>query len=375
MEPSTVATIIVVILVAIVMYFKQKYKYWANKGVPYLEPQIPLGNLQNPLFPKQAGFEVLQTYYEHFKAEGHKHAGLYFFTRPVYVPIDPDLVKNILSKDFAHFQDRGTYFDEKHDPLSAHLFSLEGKKWKNLRVKLTPTFTSGKMKMMFQTLLDCGDQMMEKIDELSESKEAVDSKELLACFTTDVIGSCAFGLECNSFKNKNSEFRAHGRRLFLSKLSRRFRILLIAAAPNLCKKIGVPIFERSLTGFYMDVVKNMVKYREENSIFRNDFMQILLELKNGADGKINESEGLTIEEMAAQAFVFFLAGFETSSTLMNFCLFELSQNQDIQEKVRKDILDTLKTHNGKITYESVMEMKYLGQVIDGELCMKSMWSL
>ncbi|KAI4454490.1 cytochrome p450 [Holotrichia oblita] len=322
--------------------------------------------MPNPLNPKRANFEILCEQYVALKKAGHKLGGIFLGTRPGYLLVDPDMIRNVLSKDFVHFQDRGTYYDEKHDPLSAHLFSLEGQKWRNLRVKLTPTFTSGKMKMMFQTLLDCGDQMMEKIAELTDQNEAIDSKDILARFTTDVIGSCAFGLECNSFKREDSEFRAHGKQLFKPNLSRKLRILMIAFMPGLSKKIGVPIFERSLTDFYLDVVKGVVKYREDNSIMRNDFMQILLELGNGKNGD-DEIGGLTIEEMAAQAFVFFLAGFETSSTLMNFCLYELTQNEDIQEKTRKDILDTLKKHGGKITYDSVMEMKYLGQVIDETL--------
>ncbi|KAK9696686.1 Cytochrome P450 [Popillia japonica] len=223
------------------------------------------------------------------------------------------------------------------------------------------------MRMMFQTLLDCGDQMMEKIGELSDRSLPIDSKDILARFTTDVIGSCAFGLDCNSFKKEDSEFREHGKNLFAPNFLRTLRILMIAFMPGLSKRIGVPIFERSLSNFYMEVVKGVVKYRDDNSIVRNDFMQILLELRDGKNENETSGSGLTMEELAAQAFVFFLAGFETSSTLMNFCLYELSQNEDVQEKARKDILDTLRKHGGEITYDSVMEMKYLQQVIDESL--------
>ena len=74
------------------------------------------------------------------------------FLSPVYLPIDPDIIKHIMQKDFQHFINHGVSLDEKIDPLNGHLFNLEDEKWKNMRIKLTPTFTSGKMKMILLDL-------------------------------------------------------------------------------------------------------------------------------------------------------------------------------------------------------------------------------
>jgi cytochrome P450 family 6 len=76
--------------------------------------------------------------------------------------------------------------------------------------------------------------------------------------------------------------------------------------------------------------------------------------------------GLSMNSLAAQAFVFFLAGFETSSTTMTFCLYELSLHQDIQERVREEIDVVLRKHDGKISYEAIQEMDYLDMVVSGE---------
>lgn len=70
-------------------------------------------------------------------------------------------------------------------------------------------------------------------------------------------------------------------------------------------------------------------------------------------------------EAAAQAFVFYLAGFETSSTTVTFCLYELAIHQDIQNKVREEIQTQLEKHGGDLTYDAVNEMTYLHKVISG----------
>lgn len=69
--------------------------------------------------------------------------------------------------------------------------------------------------------------------------------------------------------------------------------------------------------------------------------------------------------MAAQTWVFYAAGFETSSSAMSFCLYELAKNQEIQEKVQMEIDEIINKHDGQITYMSVGEMKYLEACMDG----------
>ena len=340
----------------IITYYKWSFTYWKNLNVPYVEPTIPLGNLVAPLKERVQFAVVMKHIYDVLKRQKARHGGIYVFASPVYFLIDLEYVKNVLTKDSKYFVDRGFYYNEKDDPISAHLFTLDGEKWKNVRVKITPTFTSGKMKMMFQTLVDCEKNLQEKIEELHTHKQPLDMKRLLGCYTMDVIGSCAFGIECNSFKDGPASFREYGLKFFNMSKWENLIFYLSLTYPKLMRALRVRLVAKSVSDFYSKVVKDNVEYREHNNYSRKDFMQLLIEMK-----------GLTLEEITAQSFVFFLAGFETSSSTMSWAMYELAKHPDIQKKVRDEVNTVMANHGGKLTYEGIQEMKYLGQVVDGKL--------
>jgi cytochrome P450 family 6 len=73
-----------------------------------------------------------------------------------------------------------------------------------------------------------------------------------------------------------------------------------------------------------------------------------------------------LDEITAQVIVFFTGGFETTSTTMSFCLYELAKNKSVQVRLRSELDAVLSQHGGNITYEAVNEMKYLDAVISGE---------
>lgn len=67
----------------------------------------------------------------------------------------------------------------------------------------------------------------------------------------------------------------------------------------------------------------------------------------------------------AQGFVFFIAGFETTTNLLQMCAYELAKNPDIQEKLFREMEEIRDNLKGEpVTYEIVNnEMKYADMVI------------
>jgi cytochrome P450 family 6 len=86
--------------------------------------------------------------------------------------------------------------------------------------------------------------------------------------------------------------------------------LIAVTYPDMARKLGIKTTRDDVSEFFMKIVRDVVEYREKNDIKRNDFMDLLLQLKNDGtlqDDETHHSGKLTIEEIAAQAFVFFLA--------------------------------------------------------------------
>ncbi|KAF2898967.1 hypothetical protein ILUMI_07203 [Ignelater luminosus] len=359
--------LLLTILIGFYTYFKWCFKYWKTRGVPHVEPTFPFGSLKNPAVGAKSFGEQCKDFYTTFKAKGHKHVGIYMFAAPIYIPIDIELIKNIIQKDFDHFVDRGVFYNETDDPLSAHLFAIEGAKWRNLRVKFTPTFTSGKMKMMFPILIECGRQLKEAMDIATGKNEPIDIKDFAARFTTNVIGSCAFGLEFNCFEEAESNFIKYGKRFFVPKGIELLKDFIGFAKPSLARRLRMCLTPKEVEEFFMKIIKESVNYRETKNFERKDFMQLLIDIRNSVKDDKENGIGLTFEELAAQAFVFFVAGYETSSTTMTFCLLELACNPAIQQKVREEIKEVLEKYNGEMCYDALAEMKYMGQVIDETL--------
>lgn len=194
---NTALTLFATALISIHFYVKHLYSYWQRCGVPYSKPSFPFGNF-GKIF--RQNISIGEQIDEFYRSTTEPFIGVYGLFRPTLIVRDTNLIRNILIKDFQHFVDHGVYLDEENDPLSAHLFSLEGERWKNLRQTITPTFTSGKMRAIFSTLLECKNPLLKHMEiVIAESNNAFDIRELTACYSTNVIASVAFGIDIDCF--------------------------------------------------------------------------------------------------------------------------------------------------------------------------------
>ncbi|KAJ9594235.1 hypothetical protein L9F63_014395, partial [Diploptera punctata] len=374
------------VVVVIYLYYAYKFTYWKKKGVSNPKPLPLVGNFLMPLLQKKSSSQFIWDSYN--SVPGAPCIGFYILTRPAIIIRDLNLIKHVLVKDFNIFADRHVS-SSKFDTLGTqNLFTLKGAPWKYLRVKLSPTFTSGRIKKMFPLVVKCTTQLSDYLQDHTGQEGPIEVKETSAKYSTDVISTCAFGIESNSLSDPKAEFREFGRLIFHFTRYRALETQAIMFMPAVVKLIKASFFTKQTTDFLRKVFWEVINHREKNNISRDDFLELLIQLKN--KGSVDEEDGektitkpdtdsslfeqinvnienFTGDNLVAQTALFFSAGFETSSITITYTLYELSLHPDIQKRLRAEIGNVMKATKGTPTYEDVLGMQYLNMVVSETL--------
>ncbi|KAG8302117.1 probable cytochrome P450 6a14 [Homalodisca vitripennis] len=359
------------------LYFVKDYGYWERKSIVHVPAVFPFGSLVKPVMGKTYWGLALNGVYKEYYDQ--PYVGLTYIRKPMILIRDPELIRLILVRDFKHFMNHSVIDTHPKDYMMWHLFSMKGQKWRDLRLKLTPAYTAAKVKTMFFLIKRSSDILLKVIDKLVEVNSAVDVKNVLSRYTIDVIANCAFGLETDSLLNNESKFYEVGVESFNVKFGLLLKMFVYSAFPIFSKIYFCDFQDEKIKNFVTGVIRSTIEYREKHNISRLDFLDQLIKLRQTQrilkeetkDGPNNsgyeEKEGLTIEEITAETYLFFTAGYETTANTIMFCLYELACNSRIQDKLSWEVEEVLHRYEGDINYEALLEMTYMDQVISETL--------
>lgn len=164
-------------------------------------------------------------------------------------------------------------------------------------------------------------------------------------------------------------------------------------SPKLMALLKIKFFDKETHSFFTYAVNEIFKSREKTGMIRHDMIDLLIQARKGqlqhdietkSDnhdssfanveehdiGRVKVKRDWDDDEITAQCFIFFFAGFETVSTAMTFLAYELVRNPDIQVKLQAEIDEVNKNLNGEdLTYDHLQKMKYMDQVISESLRM------
>ncbi|XP_015119349.1 cytochrome P450 6k1-like [Diachasma alloeum] len=338
------------------IYANYKLNYWKRRGVEQLpNTDLFFGHFKNGVLFRTAPGLHLGKLHRAAKKDS-PFVGFYILHKPCLLLREPEIIKQVLIKDFDKFPDRHFAGNGQKDSLGMkNLFGVKSPTWKVLRRKITPVFTIGKIKQMFPLMAEVGENMTNylKDQKIQQSgTRIIDVQELNYKFTTDIIASIALGMETDTFSYPDTEFSKFVSNMFHG-FKRKVALVLLFFVPNLVEKIDSYILTNF--NFIRKLFWTAIEERERIGSKRGDFIDSLVKLKNGEQNPVYKFER---DNLIHQLGVFF-AGLESSSTTTSFTLMELAKNKQCQDRAREDILRAIAEHGWG--YEAINDMKYLDQ--------------
>lgn len=360
--PVVLVSLILGALVALYFYLTRNYNYWQKRGVPCVNGAVPgFGHMLSLISMKTDLGDFSCKIYKDNK--GRSMVGLYNFTLPMLMILEPELVKTVMQTNFSSFAENAIDADPKIDPLlSQNPFVLTGEKWQTGRKRLTYAFSSMRLKILLESVRQVCVTMQNYIDgKLSDiDKVEFELKSLFSRYTAQVVASAGFGVDgyCFDDEKKDISFRKIGQAILEPSTRTKIVFGILVFLPSLNKILKMPFVPKHIDQFFRTLVAENMEQRRRDKIPRNDFLHLMTELERA------EGDKFDIESLTANAMSFVIDGYETSSTVMSFIGFHLASYPEVQKKLREEVMSVVNRYDGEITYEGLREMTYMDQVFN-----------
>lgn len=288
---TTFALFIIGILTVLYLFYRhitRNFNFWKERNIPYIKPTIFWGNAYSILMQQETIGQFCQKIYN---STDSTYLGYFAFDQPFLLIRSPEVIKSVLVKDFEHFSDRSVTTCVRTDTVGKNfLFVINNPDWRILRTNMSPAFSSGKIKQMYALMEKIGDNLVEYI----HKKKSPELSIFIGCYATDVIASCAFGIDAGSLENEENEFRLMVQKISSSGLGRSIQRGCCFFAPMLVNLFGFTFVERSAGSFIGEIFWRMLAEREKSNSQRGDLIDLLIKIKKKQEnssekvGKFNQ---------------------------------------------------------------------------------------
>ncbi|XP_058954828.2 cytochrome P450 3A24-like [Pocillopora verrucosa] len=352
-HPASIVSILLLVVLFLYWYGTRGFANLKKLNVPGPKPVPFIGN-----FLEARKYEGIQLMHVDYMKRYGKVYAICLGEKPSLVVADPELLKQIMIKDFPNFCNRFQFLKPTPD-FSRNVFNARDDTWKRIRNTLTPTFSAGKMKLMVPLIETSCNTLMEKLNKIADSGETVNMLDWFSKLTLEVILSTAFGVDAKIQLGENTEMLERAKAIF--------------KVPNIVRQMARLPFGNYLvrllmrlsgikSNYFEGVVKEIIKSRRQQGLsVRKDLLQLMMNAND--ETTVEGVSRLSDEEIVAQSIIFLLAGYETSSNTLAFTLYFLAVNPDVQDKLRKEISEALESNAKKPLYDVAQNIEFLDCVI------------
>uniref|UniRef100_A0A2I9LNW9 Cytochrome P450 n=1 Tax=Centruroides hentzi TaxID=88313 RepID=A0A2I9LNW9_9SCOR len=344
---------------------KRRMNLFQRYGIPGPKPHFITGNMKEYHEKRNKCVE------EWIKKYGNTF-GFFIGAKPFIVCTDVDLIKTVQVKEFKNFSNKDLLLPDAgfpHKVINNFIELQKDETWKNTRSVISTSFTSGKLKMM-STLMD--DPIKIFLKNIQKQKdEYFNIHQHFGNLTFDIVCRSAFGIETNV---QNGEMKNLVKAMYIILNSDSSDILSVL---SLC----FPEFEPlpKYIRWFLDATRNAMRLtsirilvnasrqiidsRKKSNYHPPDLLQTLLDAEGDSSVGMNK---LSTDTVIANAVGFMVAGYETITVTLEWCIHYITHYPDVQDKMRQEINDNVK-ESEDIQYSDLMNFKYMDQVISETL--------
>lgn len=269
--------VIILGLSGIYKFLRKNDLYWEIRGVPHNKPNFLVGSMLNVIFMKTSFSNWMIKICEEHKDE--PFFGIWSLIEPCLVVQSPELVKNVLVKDFNYFTDRGLHYAPHLDPIgTGGLMFVPNPEWKLMRNKMSSIFTLSKVRRSFEMLSSNGIKLNGHIKTLPLDKP-YNVNDFSRAYVVQCMVDFLFGLDAQCFNGAKNEFTQLSIDIFSVTLKTAFRHGCYFLFENLVEIFKIPFLTKDMSDKFRSSICFSLAEREKSHNYRGDFIDALLEIK------------------------------------------------------------------------------------------------
>ncbi|KAL3075817.1 hypothetical protein niasHT_032020 [Heterodera trifolii] len=282
----------VAIVAAWIFFQYHQKKHWHRLDVPGPNVSIFFGNTIKQI--RNGSIDVDR---ENFSKYGNSF-GSFLFDRREFCTKDPEMIRQIFIKEFSHFQNRFDFIPgQKEDApksLTRNMLNmLRDDEWKRVRNRVTPAFTTGKLKKLIPILCESTERLCKVFEEeYAPKKKEILLKDLYGRFLLDVIGRCGFSLDLDTFEEENV-FVEKAQLVFnFGRKAQRIRMILCVFFPLTAKLLekftGKTLAFAVDEQFFIEMMGELYEKRRADPAAKENYSDIFQLLMNAVEDDDHE---------------------------------------------------------------------------------------
>ena len=281
MEYWLISVLSIVISILVTYYLFRKFNFFKRHGIIHV-PSTPILGAMAPIIFRRMSFVDFTRKIYNLNRDA-KYIGFYATTKPVLMLRDPEVIKDVVVKNFDTFINNPVFVDANDYVLSQNLFGLQNIKWRHVKNLLSPFFTFSKMKIMFTFMSKHAADFAELMSTLPADKSDINMKDIFDRYTNDVIALCIYGMKIDSIRDPTNKFYICGKDITYMSAIRSIKYIFIRTFPKLGRILNIKLFNNQEMKYFESRIKNEIVIRDAEHISSPDMIQLMLD-NRGKEG-------------------------------------------------------------------------------------------